>query len=697
MDKDEKAKEKASYDELAILKSAIEKIPIAISIADAKGDHFYHNKAFTLMFGFNIEEYRSKPAETLYADPKENQNITGSVSRGEKWTGKVEMIGKSGKTFPVSLQAEAIKDENNTIISFQRSYTDISESKVIERELTCQQEYLSTLRSISLGMFRRLNLSDLLNAIMERAEKITQIPNGFLHIYNPDQNVLELRAAFGILSPYVGFKIESGKGFAGKIFKSGEPMILENFQTWPEATKEAIFKNSYAMIGIPLVSGSKNVGVIGLSYDAEDKTIDLENITILEEFAAIAQIAIDNATLFEGQRQEIKKCIVLEKERKEMEARLHHSQRMESIGTLAGGIAHDFNNILTAIMGFTQIAQGDAKKGSVLEDDLNEIYIASIRAKDLTQQILTFARQSEESINKINISAIVKEVLKFIRSSIPSTISIEQNIKSTSKVLANPTQVYQMFLNLFTNAAQAMKKDGGNLKVDLTEDVVETHESIEQGNYIRISISDTGEGIAREHINSIFEPYFTTKQMGEGTGLGLSVVHGAVKSMGGEIFVESYKGKGTTFILYFPIVKEQSFKIESDHEEKDIPLGNQEHVLFIDDEISILKAIKRLLEEQNYKVTILDNSLEALDLFKSNPNVFDVVMSDIVMPDMTGDKLVRELMKIRPDIPIILCTGHHQYMTDKEVAEKGINSICYKPISRMELAQTIRSAIDSST
>ncbi|MBU1583733.1 MAG: response regulator, partial [Proteobacteria bacterium] len=361
------------------------------------------------------------------------------------------------------------------------------------------------------------------------------------------------------------------------------------------------------------------------------------------------------------------------------------------------GIAHDFNNILSAIMGFTQIAQSDAKKGSVLEEDLTEIYTASLRAKDLVQQILTFARQSDEQVNAIKVSIIAKEVLKFIRSSIPSTITIEQNIKSSSKVLANPTQVYQVFLNLFTNAAQAMEKDGGKLKVDLIEEEVEKiHELIAPGRYIRVTIEDTGVGIAREQIPMIFEPYFTTKQIGQGTGLGLAVVHGAVKSMGGEIFVESEKGCGTTFTLYLPVVKNQVSELGYDEEEQ-LPLGKQEHILFIDDEISITKVAKRMLGKLNYKVTTLNSSLEALNFFSSRPDDFDVVVTDMTMPDMTGDILAEALKKIRPDIPIILCTGYHQSLSGKDVMKKGIHSICKKPIAKAELAMAVRNAIDKET
>ena len=689
---------KDNYEELKVLRFAIENAPIAVSMADSENRLFFHNKFFKKMFDYNIEEFKNKSLETLYVDPDVSKKVIKTVTGGDSWAGEVEMMDKSGRILPVMLRFEATRDENDNIISFIGIYSDITKRKKIEKELKYQHEYLSTLHSISLGMFRRLNLSDLLNAIMVRASKITRIPNGFLHLYDPDQHILEIRAACGNLSDYMGFKMEPGKGFAGKVFETGEPLIINKYQSWPQKIKGPLFDRIYSIVGIPLVSGSKIVGVIGLSHDKEEFTIEPEIISILEEFSGIAQIAIDNAKLFESQSRELEKRKALEKERKEMMVRLHQSQRMESIGTLAGGIAHDFNNILSSIMGFTQIAQGDVEKGSVLEDDLGEIYKASLRAKDLVQQILTFARQSDDQVNAIKVSIIAKEVLKFIRASVPSTINITQNINSTSKIMANPTQVYQIFLNLFTNASQAMGKEGGTLRVDMTDEVLEkTYKSITPGSYIRINISDTGAGIAKEHIHTIFEPYFTTKQIGEGTGLGLAVVHGTVKSLGGEIFVESVLGQGTMFTLYFPIVQKPESEFEYEYKDEESPLGRQEHILFVDDEISITKVAARLLEGLNYKVTILNSSREALKFFRSDPDVFGAVLTDMTMPGMTGDKLAVELKKVRSDIPIILCTGFDKHIGDKELKKKGINYFCKKPFSRAQLAVAVRNAIDENT
>ena len=337
----------------------------------------------------------------------------------------------------------------------------------------------------------------------------------------------------------------------------------------------------------------------------------------------------------------------------------------------------------------------DAPEKSSLADDLNEIYNASIRARDLTRQILTFARQTDEQVSPLKISIVAKEVLKFIRSSVPSSIDIHQNIVSRSKVLVDTSQAYQIFLNLFTNGAQAMEKDGGLLTVTMVDErLKDSDQIVKPGDYVKIQISDTGIGIAPEHIQTIFDPYFTTKAIGEGTGLGLSVVHGAVKGVGGEIFVESKLGKGTTFTLYFPIVKDVVSESQFERSKEKLPRGNGEHIMVVDDEEPIARVNKRMIEQLNYKVTTFLDSVVALDFFKANPNEFSAVLTDMTMPKMTGDKLIQAIREIQPDIPVILCTGFSKYLTKEALMEKGITYYCSKPILSYDLAKVVRAALD---
>ena len=384
-------------------------------------------------------------------------------------------------------------------------------------------------------------------------------------------------------------------------------------------------------------------------------------------------------------------------ERQQIEEALRQAQKMESIGNLAGGIAHDFNNILSSIIGFTELALDDVEKDSMIEDNLQEVYTAGKRAKELVTQILAFARQSEKELKPIRVDAIIKEAVQFIRSSIPTTIKIKKEITSDSLIIGNQTHVHQIMMNLCTNAAHAMEGEGGVLGVSLKDIEVDwkagKNLNLNHGNYIELSVSDTGVGIPPDIIDSIFEPYFTTKKPGEGTGMGLAMVHGIVESYGGKIFVDSKIGKPTTFTIYLPATRKR--KIQRQNEPEQLPSGT-ERILFVDDEEPIAKMGSQGLERLGYQVTTRTSSVEALELFRAKPNEFELVITDMTMPNMTGDTLALELMSIRPDIPVILCTGYSKKISDKTASEIGIKAFAYKPIIKADLAQTVRKVLDEA-
>ena len=388
-----------------------------------------------------------------------------------------------------------------------------------------------------------------------------------------------------------------------------------------------------------------------------------------------------------------------EAERNRLNAQLLQSQKLESLGNLAGGIAHDFNNILSAIIGFTEVALYDVEKDSDVEKSLHEVHKAGMRARDLVKQILTFARQSDEEIKPMKAKFIVKEALDFLRSSIPTTIQINQNIVSDSIIMGNPTQLHQVIMNLCTNAVYAMEDEGGLLEVSMGDVRFDKFKSIrgqnlKPGDYIKLSVSDTGKGIPSEVVDLIFEPYFTTKTPGEGTGLGLALVHSIVESYGGKVEVKSESGKGTSFTIYIPI--SNKYKIHDSYEREDLPTGS-EKILFVDDEDSIARAGSQILTRLGYTVTVETSSNEALKLFKQTPNDFDVVITDTTMPEMTGDKLATELMRIRPDIPVILCTGYSKKISSEITKEIGIKELVYKPFVKSELAKTVRRVLDTTS
>ena len=381
-----------------------------------------------------------------------------------------------------------------------------------------------------------------------------------------------------------------------------------------------------------------------------------------------------------------------EQDKKDLEARLQHAQRMEAIGTLAGGIAHDFNNILGAIIGYTEMALYDASETSKDLRYMDEVLKAGHRAKDLVSQILAFSRQTEQERKPIKIHPIIKEALTLLRASIPTTIEIHQHIDTDiGTVNADPTQIHQVLMNLCTNAVHAMHENGGRLevslsKVDLDKGLAE-HPDIQSGPYLRLTVTDTGQGMDPDIMERVFDPYFTTKEKGLGTGLGLAVVHGIVKSHDGAVTFQSAPEKGTTFNVFLPMIEMESSPETVQTEA--VSRGN-EHILFVDDEKSLAKLGKQMLERLGYKVECKTSSIEALEAFRAKPEDFDLVITDMTMPNMTGEMLARELIGIRPDIPIILCTGFSETTSEEKAKEVGVREFVMKPLEMNLLAKTIR-------
>ena len=384
-------------------------------------------------------------------------------------------------------------------------------------------------------------------------------------------------------------------------------------------------------------------------------------------------------------------------EQRKIEDRLKQSQKMESIGTLAGGIAHDFNNILFPITGHAELLLEDIPQDSPFRDSINQIYTSAMRAGELVKQILTFSRQDTNGLEVMKMQPIIKEALKFIRSTIPTTIEIKQNINPDCGVVkADPTKIHQIIMNLATNSYHAMEDTGGTLTVSLRKiklgqlDLI--GHDMKSGDYICLTVADTGVGMDKVLIDKIFDPFFTTKKKDKGTGMGLSVVHGIVKNMNGVIKVYSEPGQGTEFHVYLPMEKSSSEK-QVTNLKMEIQ-GGTEHILLTDDEESILIMIKKMLERLGYKVTSYTNSIEALDSFRVAPEKFDMVITDMQMPNMTGDKFAAELIKIRPDIPILLCTGFSETMSEEKAISLGINGFLLKPMIMKDLSQKIREVLD---
>ena len=412
-------------------------------------------------------------------------------------------------------------------------------------------------------------------------------------------------------------------------------------------------------------------------------------------------ITIKNRDIVLGIARDITERKQAEIEKIKLENQLRQAYKIESIGTLAGGIAHDFNNILFPVLGHTEMLLHDIPIENPAHSSLKKIYAGANRAKELVKQILTFSRQEENELRLMKMQPIIKEALKLIRSTIPTTIDIKQYIRKDCGVIkADPTQIHQIVMNLATNAYHAMEKDGGELKVSLKEIELGELDLINQdmtpGAHACLTVVDTGKGMDKELINQIFDPFFTTKEKGQGTGMGLSVVHGIVNNMNGAIKVYSEPGKGTKFHIYLPVVKSLSEKQEN-HQTKEPIQSGTERILLVDDEDAIITVEKLMLERLGYRVTSRTSSIEALEAFRESPDKFDLVITDMAMPNMPGDKLAVELTKIRPDIPVLLCTGFSDTMSEEKAASLGINGFLVKPIVMKDLSYKIRDLLDENS
>jgi PAS domain S-box-containing protein len=383
-------------------------------------------------------------------------------------------------------------------------------------------------------------------------------------------------------------------------------------------------------------------------------------------------------------------------EREQAQAQLRQAQKMEALGTLSGGIAHDFNNILAAIIGFTELVESHVDKGSRDAHHLGRVMQAAIRGRELVRQMLTFSRKDEQEKKPLAISSVLDETIKLLRATTPTTISIRiSNLAQSAMIYGDHTQIQQVLMNLCTNATHAMRERGGILDISLSELNVPPSNGnphgINPGLYVKLTVSDTGTGIPRDIIDRIFDPFFTTKKVGEGTGLGLSVVHGIVEQHNGYISLQSEPDIGSVFTIHFPqITGEAETDVVSSDE---IPTGS-ERILFVDDEEALVEMGEDILAELGYEVTSRMSSTEALTLVKEDPSYFDLVITDQTMPNMTGIDLAKEILAIRTDMPIIMCTGFSHLVDADKATASGIRAFTMKPLTKREIARTIRKVID---
>ncbi len=570
------------------------------------------------------------------------------------------------------------------------THLDITERKRAEREDQLNNARLEIIHRMA--TMPEATEKDICDFALEGMLALTDSAIGFIGFMTDDEEVIQIHAwsssamtECAIHDRPLEFPVADA-GLWGEPIRNREPVIVNDYgQPHPAKRGRPVGHVDISrFMAIPVFEGGRVVAIAAVG-----------NKDMPYEEAEARQLML----LMDGWWEQVRRKHEI-REKEALQARLQQAQKMEAIGTLAGGIAHDFNNILSIILGNAEMVMYDLQESSFARESLNEVRKASLRARDLVTQILLFARQQEEKVSNIRLEPIAKECLKMLRASIPTTVEIQQEIeKDLPPVHADPSQIQQVIMNLCTNAGQVMEAKGGTLEVIL--DSIELEAPLDtmtgripEGRYIRLLVRDTGPGIEPENMERIFDPFFTTKGVGEGTGLGLAVVHGIVAERNGGISLESEIGRGTAFRVYLPALeKERAEKLPE--EKPALPKGS-ERILFVDDEPMILRLGQRMLERQGYEVETRASGIDALECFKHDPERFDLVLTDMSMPGMRGDKLAEEMMSIREDVPVILSTGYSKQISKERAEELGIRAFVMKPLTQQELANTVRRVLDES-
>lgn len=574
-------------------------------------------------------------AHQLYFQPQDRDVFVRTLKqKGEIFGFETQFKKKSGEVIWVMMSAKAIRDNNGETLYLQGFAVDITERKQAEAALRESE-----------GRHRLV---------------VDESPDPMV-VYNMDGKVLYINPSFTRVFGWTPEEVMDGK------------IDYVPADAWPE-TKKMLER---------LNKGESHYGFETRRYDKNKRIID---------------ISMSFGVWRDEQGNPAGSVVTLRDitQQKKLEGQLRQAQKMESIGTLAGGIAHDFNNILSVITGFTELALTSLSDNPKIKQHLEKVLQSGYRARDLVQQILSFSRTTEQGLKPTRILPILKDVMKLLRATIPTTIQIYEHWEAKNDIISgNSTQIHQVLMNLCTNASHAMKEKGGVLEVFLNDVNIPTqtivgHFSLKPGDYLKLTVRDTGKGISAEDMEKIFDPYFTTKSKGEGTGLGLSIVHGIVKDHGGGVGVSSAVGQGTTFELFLPVTYE-GLSVSADAAEQ-IQRGSGT-ILLVDDEADLVEAYGGLMTSLGYTVQGITSSREALDIFRADPQGFDLVFTDQTMPHMTGVQLAEELLKIQPDLPIILYSGYSENITEKMVKAKGIRFLMAKPLIKSEVAKVLHDCL----
>jgi len=628
------------------LKALFEHAPDAYYLNDLKGIIIDGNRAAEKLLGFKKNELVGKNFKELNILAKKDlpkamtalaRNTLGKASGPSEFT----LYNKAGKEVEVEILTQPIKLEGKTtILGMARDVTERKKAEIMLQK--SEEKFRSLVEDIGVGI-GIVNLSESFIFSNAEADKIFGIRSGTLVGHS--------------LLDFLDTENKALINNQNLIRKKGEKNQYQlTIQSLDKKTKYLDVTASPH-----LDDTGKHIGTLGFFHDITEQK-------------------------------------VAEQEKQQLEQQLRRSQKMETIGTLAGGIAHDFNNILAPILGYTEMAMMRLDQNDPLQNDLERVIKAAYRASDLVEQILLFSKKSEKQRESLSIQSIVREALKLLRPSIPTTIDIKQDINENCPLVrADATQIHQVIMNLCTNAWQAMEEKGGILKIELQQlqidkSIFKMYPGLSEGNYARLSVIDSGPGMNEEILERIFEPFFTTKTVDKGTGLGLSVVHGIVRSHKGDIQVQSKPGDGTTFHVFLPTVKSET---KRDHSKSQPVIGGTENILIVDDEKPVAELVKRMLENLGYNAIVYNDGSEALEAFRQQSSRFDLLISDLTMPQLTGLDLADEIHSIRKDFPVVIMTGYGASLTKPTQEKYGVGDIVKKPVTMKSLASAIRKTLDN--
>ncbi|MGV8081738.1 MAG: PAS domain S-box protein [Syntrophales bacterium] len=636
----------------SLLASIFHAIPIGVSFAISRV-FVQVNQTLCELLGYTEQEILEHSTRMLYDSDDEYERVGrelyAQLAGNERTSVETHLVRKDGTVLFAILTAAYLKEDDPAaghIVTIQ----DITKRKLAEEALRENENRI--------------------RGILEQAPFSIQV-------YSPEGDIIYTNKAFEKLwsvsqEDMKGYNILQDRQIEALGFM---PAVQQAFEGKPSTTPTVEY-NAKSTVG----KGNLLV-VQGIFYP------------VLDANDAILYVILIHLDFTEQAR--------VEKERKRLEEKLQQAQKMEAIGTLAGGIAHDFNNILSSIMGYSELCLHEVRNNPKASRHTEQILKAADRARDLVQQILTFSRKAEPEKTPLSLTPIIKEIVKFMRASLPTTIEIRQKTPEAPHVImADPSQMHQVLMNLCTNASHAMKESGGILEIGLRQ--VETEGGAAQfrtplpdGRYMELSVRDTGQGIPQQNLGKIFDPYFTTKQQGEGTGLGLSVVLGIVKDHNGEIRVYSEEGKGSRFMIYLPLV-DREIEVGERGKNKIIPPGRGETVLVIDDEQMIVDMSSEILADLGYRVLTETDPVKAIDLLKSDIRGIDIVITDKTMPHMTGFEVVKAIKTMSREIPVILCSGFLEKSDLEKITELNVDRVIVKPIQMSVLANAVRELLDGT-